>query len=67
MARNRKNAPPQVKHFQREDHAHAAHQEETTQAHKQKPDHAAKADAKTPSRKPGHPLEGTPRGPSRGQ
>lgn len=35
MARNRKGAPHQAKHFQPEDHAHAAHQEEASRGHAQ--------------------------------
>jgi hypothetical protein len=58
MARNRKGPPHQAKHFQPEDHAHAAHQEKAAQGH------AVKGDGKSqPTPKTGHPVEQTPKGP----
>jgi hypothetical protein len=67
MTRNRKGPPHQAKHFQPEDHAHAAHQEEAAQGQAQKPGHGIKADAKRQAGKTGHPVERTPKGPSKGQ
>jgi hypothetical protein len=67
MARNRKGPPHQAKHFQPEDHAHAAHQEEASHGQAQKPGYGVKGDEKSQARKTGHPVERTPRGPSKGQ
>jgi hypothetical protein len=67
MARNRKGAPHQAKHFQPEDHAHAAHQEEASRGHTQEPGRDAKGSTKNQAPKTGHPMEVTPRGPRRGQ
>jgi hypothetical protein len=66
MARNHKGPPHQAKHFQPEDHAHAAHQEEASRAPAQKPGRSG-GEGKGQARKPGHPVERTPKGPSRGQ
>ncbi len=60
MTRNRKGPPHQAKHFQPEDHAHAAHQEEASHGPAQKP-------GKSEPRKTAYPVERTPKGPSRGQ
>jgi hypothetical protein len=68
MARNTRKGPPhQAKHFQPEDHAHAAHQAEAPHGQAQKPGHGIKEGGKSQVRKTGHPQELTPRGPSRGQ
>jgi hypothetical protein len=67
MAQNRKGPPHQAKHFQPEDHAHAAHQEEASHGQAQKPGHGVKGDEKGQARKTGHPVERTPKGPSKGQ
>jgi hypothetical protein len=68
MARNTRKGPQhQAKHFQPEDHAHAAHQAEAPHGQAQKPGHGIKEGGKSRVRKTGHPQELTPRGPSRGQ
>ncbi len=67
MARNRKGPPHQAKHFQPEDHAHAAHQEEASHGHTQKPGQGTQGDGKSQPRKTAHPVERTPKGPSKGQ
>ena len=67
MARIRKGPPHQAKHFQPEDHAHAAHQQEASQAQTQKSGHGIKGNGRSQVRKTGHPMERTPKGPSRGQ
>jgi hypothetical protein len=67
MARNRKGPPHQAKHFQAEDHAHAAHQEETSHGHGEKPGQGVAKNVKNPPRKTDHPAENTPKGPRRGQ
>jgi hypothetical protein len=67
MARDRKGAPHQVKHFQPEDHAHAAHQEEASRSHTQKRGRRTKGGGKVQPRLTDHPVEVTPRGPRRGQ
>jgi hypothetical protein len=68
MARNNRKGPPhQAKHFQPEDHAHAAHQAEAPHGQAQKPGHGIKEGGKSQARKTGHPMELTPRGPSKGQ
>ena len=67
MARNRKAPPQQAKHFRRDDHAHAAHQEETSHGHPQKPGPATEREEKSTARSTDHPMERTPRGPSKGQ
>ena len=66
MARNHKGPPHQAKHFQPEDHAHAAHQAEASHGHSQKPGHGVMKDEKGQT-KTGRPLERTPKGPSKGQ
>ena len=67
MARNRKGPQHQAKHFQPENHAHAAHQEEASHGHAQNPGHGIKGEWKGQARKTGHPVERTPKGPSKGQ
>jgi len=67
MARNRKGPPHQAKRFQPEDHAHAAHQEEASHNHVQKPGRGSTEDGDNQARKIGHPEERTPKGPSKGQ
>jgi hypothetical protein len=68
MTRNNRGGPPhQAKHFQPEDHAHAAHQAEAPHGQAQKPGHGMKKGGKSEARKSGHPEELTPRGPSKGQ
>jgi hypothetical protein len=68
MARTNRSGPPhQAKHFQPEDHAHAAHQAEAPHGQAQKPGHGAKEGRKSQARKSSHPEELTPRGPSKGQ
>ena len=59
--------PHQAKHFQPEDHAHAAHQEEVSRGQAQEPGQGIKGGEKREARKLGHPVERTPRGPSKGQ
>jgi len=67
MARTRKGAPHQAKHFQPEDHAHAAHQEEASRGHAPKPDRSSKGGGRSEARKTSHPMELTPRSPKKGQ
>lgn len=67
MPRSRKGPPNQAKHFQKEDHAHAAHQDEAAHGHMQKPGEGDTEGAKRRARVIGHPQERTPRGPRRGQ
>lgn len=67
MARNRKGPPHQAKHFQPEDHAHAAHQEAASHGHPQKPGRGTKGDDKGQVGKTVHPVERTQKGPSKGQ
>ena len=64
---NGRSPPHQAKHFQPEDHAHAAHQAEAPHGQAQKPGHSMKKGGKSEARKSGHPAELTPRGPSKGQ
>jgi hypothetical protein len=65
MARNRKGPPEQAKHFKHDDPEHAAHRQEAARGRSGKPS----SDAGTGKnlRKPSHPGNTTPRGPSRGQ
>jgi len=67
MARNSKGPPQQAKHFKTEDHAHAAHQQDASRGHAQKPGHGIKDDETSEARRVGHPVELTPKGPSKGQ
>lgn len=67
MAQSRKGAPPQGKHFQRQDHAHAAHQEDVSRGHDRKFSRGTKAEEKSRAPTTGHPVERTPKGPSKGQ
>jgi len=64
MAKTPKGTQDHAKHFQREDHAHAAHQEQAQRDHVQKPDPKIEKGGK---KRPSHPMEQTPRGPRRGQ
>ena len=67
MARNRKGPPQQAKHFKAEDHAHAAHQQDASRGHAQKPGYGIKGNGTSETRKTGHPVDRTPKGPSKGQ
>jgi hypothetical protein len=67
MARTRKGSPHQAKHFQPEDHAHSAHQEEATRGRAQKPDRSVKGSGRSDARKTSHPMELTPKSPRKGQ
>ena len=67
MARNRKGPPDQAKHFEHDDHAHAAHQQEASHGDAQKPRTGTSEDGDTPGGKTVHPAESTPRSPSKGQ
>lgn len=67
MARGRKGTPHQVKHFQPEDHAHAAHQQEALRRHMKIPDPHIEAKSKQQTQPANHPTEITPRGPRKGQ
>jgi hypothetical protein len=65
MARNNRKGPPhQAKHFRPEDQAHQA---EAPHGQVQKPGHGIKEGGKSQARKTSHPMELTPRGPSKGQ
>jgi hypothetical protein len=67
MARNRKGPPDQAKHFQHDDYAHAGHQEAASHGHAPK-SHSASDESQTHGTvKKDHPVETTPKGPSRGQ
>ncbi|HEY2110596.1 MAG TPA: hypothetical protein VGH25_02595 [Dongiaceae bacterium] len=67
MAKTPKGTQDHAKHFQREDHAHAAHQEQAQRDHVQKPDPKVEKGWKKKPGQPSHPMEQTPRGPRRGQ
>jgi len=67
MAPTRKATPHQAKHFQPEDHAHAAHQEEALRGRAPKPDRPIKGGRRDEARKTMHPTELTPRSPRKGQ
>jgi len=67
MAKTRKGPQHQAKHFQPEDHAHAAHQEQASHGHGNRParDGHKAPDGKTS--RPGYPVEIAPKGPRKGQ
>jgi hypothetical protein len=67
MVRKRKGPQQQAKHFQPEDHAHAAHQEQASRDHAHLPAHGIEKNTKHQPRPTGHPVEGTPKGPRKGQ
>jgi hypothetical protein len=67
MARNRKGPPHQAKHFQPEDHAHAAHQEQAAPGHADAPGHGVEPVKTPPAGKTHRPIEHAPKGPRRGQ
>lgn len=67
MAQGRKGSQHQAKHFQPQDHAHAAHQEEASRGQKQKLGRGDKAGGKSELPKAGHPVERTPKGARKGQ
>ncbi len=63
----RKQSKHQAKHFQPEDHAHAAHQEQASRGPSDKHGRAVAKETKSRAAKTTHPMEQTPRGPRRGQ
>ncbi len=65
MARSRKGAPG--KHFQPQDHAHAAHQAEALRHNAKNPERRVETDGKVQTGTTEHPVEITPRGPRKGQ
>ena len=67
MARSRKGTPHQAKHFQPEDHAHAAHQQEASRRNMKNPGRRIEANDKDQAQPAGHPAEITPRGPRKDQ
>ncbi len=67
MARNRKGPPRQAEHFGHDDHEHAAHKEAASPGQAKHPGHGVTRDIKKPARKTDHPVQRTPKGPSRGQ
>ncbi len=67
MARDPKGPPDQAKHFQHDDHAHAAHQENAAHRPAPKPGADAEGSASDPTGKTVHPAGTTPKAPSKGQ
>jgi hypothetical protein len=67
MAPGRKGSGHQAKHYQPQDHAHAAHQEEASRGQPQKPGRGDKTGGKSAPPKTGHPVELTPKGARKGQ
>lgn len=67
MAQSRKGSQHQAKHFQPQDHAHAAHQQEASRGQKQRPGRGDKAGREAEPLKSGHPVEPTPKGARKGQ
>jgi hypothetical protein len=65
MARSSKGAP--AKHFQPQDHAHAAHQAEASRRSTKNPGRPVEADGEVETGTAGHPVEVTPKGPRKGQ
>lgn len=67
MARNRKGPQHQAKHFQPEDHAHAAHQEQASHGHEVKPGNQGDERSKKRTGGSGYPGQQAPKGPRKGQ
>ena len=67
MARTRKGPQHQAKHFQPEDHAHAAHQEQASRGKGNKPIHEDGKNSKSRTSRAGYPVEIAPKGPRKGQ
>lgn len=67
MAHSRKGAPQQAKHFQPQDHAHAAHQAEASRRNAKNPGQRIEGDGKAQTGTTDHPVEIAPRGPRKGQ
>ena len=67
VAKHPKGSQHQAKHFQPEDHAHAAHQEQARRGNARKPGHDVEKNWKKKAGETGHPVEQTPRGPRKGQ
>jgi hypothetical protein len=67
MARTRKGTPHQAKHFQPEDHAHAAHQQEARRGHLPRANRATGGIQKDQPQGTVHPTNAAPRGPKKGQ
>ena len=65
MARSSKGAP--AKHFQPQDHAHAAHQAEASRRNTKNPERRVETSGKVQTGTTDHPVEVTPRGPRKGQ
>jgi len=63
----RKQSRHQAKHFQPEDHAHAAHQEQASRGQADKHGRGVAKETKSGRARTSHPVEQTPRGPRRGQ
>ena len=62
MARIRKGRQHQAKHFQPQDHAHAAHQEEASRGHANMPGHGVEKDTKNQAGQTGRAVERAPKG-----
>jgi hypothetical protein len=56
-----------AKHFQPEDHSHAAHQQQARRRVVRRPGHDVESDRDQHQTQTGHPVEQTPRGPKKGQ
>jgi hypothetical protein len=67
MVKSSRGPRPSVKHFQSEDHAHAAHQQQARRGDVRGPTRGAERDKDQQQAQNGHPMEQTPKGPKKGQ
>ena len=67
MAKSSRGPQRPAKHYQPEDHAHAAHQQEARRRVARGPGHDVERDRDRQNTRTGHPTEQTPRGPKKGQ
>lgn len=67
MTPNRKGSQHQQKHFQPDDHKHAAHQEQVSHGFGGKPGHPVDDVTKKQNGRNGYPDNAAPNGPRKGQ
>jgi hypothetical protein len=67
MVKSSRGPRPSAKHFQSEDHAHAAHQQQARRGDVRLRAHRIESDKDQKQAETDHPMEQTPRGPKKGQ
>jgi hypothetical protein len=67
MARNSRGSQHQAKHFQPDDHEHAAHQEQASHGRGNMPGRHVEKHSKKQAVRTGYPGDSAPKGPRKGQ